>query len=64
MANSLNQDLHNKKVELKNGSIFFCESGFGCFPHTIGKKIFGDFLPSEVSGAISGYDVKKIIEGE
>ena len=63
MANSLNKDLTNKVVKVKDQKeSFVCESGFGCLPTTNGQKIFGYWFDSKEKDMISGYCVEEAVE--
>ena len=44
--------------------IFFCESGFGCHPFTIGKAVFGYFVYDGEKCRISRWDVVRLATEE
>jgi hypothetical protein len=71
MANALKQDLHGKvvivkaevlKPEFRGDRRFLCESGFGCFPHTAGAKVFGKWLVDDSDSYIDGHDIERLAE--
>lgn len=73
MGNSLNIDLKNKWVVLKQEffkkglkaeeNLFFCENGFGCNSYTSGTAVFGKFQDNE-EARISGYDIDRLATKE
>lgn len=69
MANALQEDVTGRVVVLKQERLkeeftatelpFRCEHGFGCFPHTSGSHISGEWLSDGERGSIRGYDIDR-----
>ncbi len=68
MANALGMELKGKIVILSaehyNGSEedreFLCESGFGCYPFTAGRAIFGKLVKTGMQLRVDGYEIERL----
>ncbi len=73
MGNSLDENIEGRYVILKKKHykgekdierMFFCERGFGCNKHTMGKAVFGHFIIDGEKCRIEGFSIERFATKE